>query len=637
MTTDCTYKIIISISHHRIAYEYWQRDGENKIAPMPVGKWPAPLAFFCSSNGIVMGEDAERAVRQGTKNAFEGYFDRLADNVTYTLGDQTKPLRNILLDASEAIFRDFFHNVLYDRIGALSDNRAHMPLTIVCESDVTSPEQALLIGMFKDSGYARVRLVKYEKYIEQYVKKTLAERYDCDKVVVAWAEGPDLTFTLFDAIGRSEPVSMTCPGLGIDPRKDYVKNQLWTRIKNYNGFLRREDEEDAIDRAATNFLNSQLPMINSSLLLSDGSTLYYSLNKTYIDNFLSDEGASIKNALRAFLQQNGIENRARVVMLLRGVAADNSYFEQNLNQGFSETIKTNRSLRESAMKLIIADDSTDDDGITGITVTPPTPPGGDKALKKEWRQLKASANGKARSGNADAALQMLRDFYSKCSACPDTENLLTEINAEIKRLDMSGNTPTQTGPDQPIDPPINLAEVTRMKRKWIDIRRFAIYKERNKAANEALSILLSFVDEVSKVPGAEDILKSANDLIANLNGMPSNEEPVRKPTRTTVVQTPAPTAEDPGKELIRKGLIKEARDWYRNQSNTQMAKLLTDIIRAEKSLERRKTDLDTCRKSKNKEQIKRIIDELLGYIDLCEKAGVNAAEYKTLLVDYKKI
>lgn len=632
MTTDCSYKIIISISHHRIAYEYWQRDGENKIVPMPVGKWPAPLAFFCSSNGIVMGEEAERAVRLGTKNAFEGYFDRLADNVTYTLGDQTKPLRNILLDASEAIFRDFFHNVLYDRIGALSDNRAHMPLTIVCESDVTSPEQALLIGMFKDSGYARVRLVKYEKYIEQYVKKTLAERYDCDKVVVAWAEGPDLTFTLFDAIGRSEPVSMTCPGLGIDPRKDYVKNQLWIRIKNYNGFLRREDEEDAIDRAATNFLNSQLPMINSSLLLSDGSTLYYSLNKTYIDNFLSDEGASIKNALRTFLQQNGIENRARVVMLLRGVAADNSYLEQNLSQGFSETIKTNRSLRESAMKLIIADDSTDD----GITVPlPPSSPSDDnddanklKALKKEWRLLKASANGKARSGNTDAALQMLRGFYSKCSACPD---LLTEINAEIERLSKSGNNLPQPDPDPTIDPDpvIDPAEVTRMKRKWIDIRRFAIYKERNKASNEALAILLSFVDEVSKVPGAEDILKSANDLIAKLNGMPSTEE--------TVEHGPTPTDKDQGKELIRIGRIKEARDWYRNQSNTQMAKLLTEIIRSEKSVAPRKAAIDTYRKSKNREQIKRIIDELQAHIDLCENAGVNAAEYKTLLIEYKKI
>ena len=73
MTPD-SYKIVISISHHRISYEYWQRDGEDKLVPMPSGNWPAPLAFYCSDTGIIMGEDAVRAAHSGITNAFDNYF-----------------------------------------------------------------------------------------------------------------------------------------------------------------------------------------------------------------------------------------------------------------------------------------------------------------------------------------------------------------------------------------------------------------------------------------------------------------------------------------------------------------------------------------------------------------------------------
>ncbi len=113
-----SYKIIISISHHRISFEYWQRDGENKLVSLPNGNWPAPLAFYCSDTGIVIGEDAVRAAHSGTTNAFDNYFERLVEDSTYTIGGQTRPIRNLLLDASESIFRDFFRHILFNRFGS---------------------------------------------------------------------------------------------------------------------------------------------------------------------------------------------------------------------------------------------------------------------------------------------------------------------------------------------------------------------------------------------------------------------------------------------------------------------------------------------------------------------------------------
>jgi len=68
-----------------------------------------------------------------------------------------------------------------------------------------------------------------------------------------------------------------------------------------------------------------------------------------------------------------------------------------------------------------------------------------------------------------------------------------------------------------------------------------------------------------------------------------------------------------------------------------MAETLTKIIRAQKGIEVRKFGIEDCRKTKEKDQISRIIKELQEYVELCEKAGINTSEYKKLIAEYKKI
>ena len=87
MNSD-SYKIIISLSHGRISFEYWLRDAEDKLTPMPTGHWPAPLAFYCTSTGIKTGEDAARAAHAGMSGAYDDYFSLIKTAETYTLGSQ---------------------------------------------------------------------------------------------------------------------------------------------------------------------------------------------------------------------------------------------------------------------------------------------------------------------------------------------------------------------------------------------------------------------------------------------------------------------------------------------------------------------------------------------------------------------
>lgn len=660
-----SYKIIISISHHRISFEYWQRDGENKLVPLPNGNWPAPLAFYCSDTGIVIGEDAVHAAHSGTTNAFDNYFECLVEDNTYTIGGQTRPIRNLLLDASESIFRDFFRYVLFNRYGSLSDNRANMPLTLVCESDIKPNEKALLQGLFKDSGYNRVRVVDYDRYINRYIHETLSNEYVCDKVVVAWTEGPDLTFAIFGVNNDSAPVVKSFEDLGIDPRKKYVETMIWDRVIGQNPWLQKINEEDAISKAASDFLSSSLPLVNETILLSDGQQYHYSLNRNTIDYIQNPDGLSIKDTLEQFLKENGITDRSKVLLLLRGIIAGNSYFEQNLSPGFSKTIKTDKKLRDNTMNLIISEVTPAIEAEQIIIESPvfDNPPQDKdnqvkiREISKKWRHVKAEANGKQRSGQADVALQMLKDFLSECQAVSGVDNVIAEISNEINKYDFA---------PEPIV--VNYDLIKSFERQWREVKATAKGKVRSGNLSDARCILQSFLNTLQKEPGTDSLFSSVQKELSLIAAEePKQSKPKHKDgdihhngkwvwvasaangngdwrviggrIHNQVKQEKEAVSDkkNDGDSLIAQGQLKEARDWYRSQNNNAMARILSDIIRSQKGVELRKTSIDEYRKSKNREQISRIIKEIEEYIDLCEKAGINSSEYKKLLADYRKI
>lgn len=658
-----SYKIIISISHHRISFEYWQRDGENKLVPMPDGNWPAPLAFYCSDSGIVIGEDAVRAAHTGTVNAFDNYFERLVDDSTYTIGGQTRPIRNLLLDAAESIFRDFFRNVLFNRYGSLSDNRANMSLTLVCESDVKPNERALLQGLFRDSGYNRVKVVDYDRYINRFIKDFLSKEYVCDKVVVGWAEGPDLTISIFGVNDDFEPIVRRFENLGIDPRKSYVENLIWDRVLGQNPWIQRSNVEDAIGRAASDFLSSSLPLVNDTILL-EGQLYHYSLNRNAIDCIQSSDGISVRDAMERFLSENGIKDRSRTLLLLRGFVAGNSYFEQNLSPGFSTTIRTDKRLRDNAMNLILSEavQALEPETITVEPLDKVNLTQEDnnqvkiKEISKKWRQVKAESKGKHRSGQTKVALQMLENFLSECQAISGVENVTAEISNEIAKYNISS------------EPVVNHDLIKSFERQWREVKATSKGKIRSGNLSDARSILQTFLETVKKEPGTDGLVASIQMELSSIVA----EEPKQskskhkdgdihpngkyvwiasaangngdwrviggrihnqsKQGKDNIVEQ-----KNEGESLIAQGKLREARDWYRNQNNNTMARILTDIIRSKKGVELRKASIEEYRKSKNREQIARILVEIKDYIDLCAKAGIDSKDYKKLYFEYKKI
>lgn len=424
--TEDSYKIVISISHHRISYEYWQCDGEKSLVPMPDGNWPAPLAFFCSGTGIIVGEDAARAAYTGIANAFDNYFERSTGDGFYTIGGQTKPIRYLLLDVSESIFRDFFSKVLFSSYGSLSDNRDKMPLTIVCESDIRPNESALLYRLFKNSGYNRVKVVEYGQYLNRYINTNISKKYGCNIVVAAWAEDTDLTFSIFDAVNCKELAIKSFENLGIDPRKKYVEDIIWADLIGQDGFLQRENEENALSAAAADILGSSRPLVEGEILLSNGYTYHYSLNRMTIDCIQSPEGKSIKESLEKFLADNGITDRAKALLILRGVTANNSFFEQNLCPGFPKTIKADKKLRDDVMNLFISE-------VIPETPTPPAPidpPSPPKVSQEDGRKERAidDINGLIRNGRFNEAKKEINRFAQNY---PNEQSTVKELRKKL--------------------------------------------------------------------------------------------------------------------------------------------------------------------------------------------------------------
>jgi hypothetical protein len=583
-----SYKIILSLSHRRISFEYWLRDGEKGLVPMPHGNWPAPLAFYCSQTGIQIGEDAARAAKSGTANAFDNYFERLSDGETYSYGGQRKPLGNLLLDAAETVFRDFYCDILFNRYGSLVENRANMPLTIVCEADIESNERAYLTSLFKDCGYVRMKVTDYDSYIERYIRETMSKDYTSNQFLIAWTEGINLILTSFKIGSNSSKHSKIFKGLGVDPRLEYVKGLIWADIIGQNAWLSKEAEALVVEKVASDFLNSTKPMVSDRITLSDGEKYKYSLNRTNIDFIQSKEGIELRKGLDSFCKEIGVTNKSNITLLLRGVAAGNTYFEQNLSHGFAQTIRCDDKLRAKTMNLLIEEQTP-----CAVTVNEPPqepepikeiqevqPPQVNidqiKSLERKWREIKATAKGKVRAKNFSEANEVLTNFLNECSKIVGTSELIEKINVEIAAIPKHASAVSQA--------PNNTT------------------KPRNAGAPQ------------------------------NIGKVQSNVVKTDRPAKVKEIGNT-----DDGLEYIKQWKVKEARDWYRDKGDNSKSRMLSEIIRSKKGIDLRKNTIDDCRKNKNAEQINRIINELSDFIDLCDKVGLPAADYKKLLSDYRKI
>ena len=610
------FRIVITISHSRISFEYYLK-GAATVALQPIttdtnrrGVWPAPFSIYCSPTGIIIGEEAFHAAQRGTSNAFNDLFECMRKpDCFYEFCGERKHVSNLLLDACETVFRDFFSSILYNNYGILEQNRNTMPIVFVCEEDVTENERTFISNKFRNSGYGCVSVIGYQTFLEKNIRK------DCSSypnALAVWTEGKDLYLTLFDTSGQKTSKSIRLDGLGIDPRLDYVVDQIWSSVVSWNGFLTKDKELDVIKDAANRFLSSTDSLVSDYVTLSDGQSYHYTLDRNLINYYQYSTREQLSVGVRDFLIRNEVQQN-NTLLILRGVATNNNYFSTSLSS-FRNIISDN-DLRSHVMRLIVE---------MPITTTPPPPIPSNKIqeVEKEWKGKRANVKGLFFSKKYPEAKSILDDMHKK-AVDVKAENIICEIEEFQKKIGE-----TDTPPPPP--PPVNL------NREWRELKAVTNGQIRGGKVMEAKAALNEFLIKC-KTTNNFGLIADVEQQLRQLNGSlpPSSPKVIKEKNVVTPVMAYQKVCE--GEVLLKKGKVTEARDWYRNNGDSTKARLLTDIIRLQKSVGTRKTELPNCQQTKDRQKINRIITEISDYIDKCNQVGLPTEDYNKLLLDYKKI
>lgn len=609
MTSE--YKVVITISHRSISLEYNLRGAGDGLEPFGKGKWPAPLAFYYSGDGFVIGEEAVTAAQLGNSNAYTDYFEIIRTDRRFTLGGHSYPVSQLLLRGVEEYFQYFFREVWCGNLGELEANRSEMPLILVYDADIENNEKVVLAQAFRDWGYGNLKIVSYSDIISNYLNRNAILPY----TLVAWSDGSDMHFSLYKQGGSGPMSSRLLPDkLGKDPRIDLICDLIWKRDLVYQVFgLTYEQELPRLRKAAMAFLRSNEAEIDGELILSDGFSYTYYLNRYNINSLSYEyrESEALDRELRHFLEDNGITDKKKVALLLRGDASGNDYFRGQLAPGFGAVEEVDKDMRQEVKKLIL-NISFDEDPV-------------------------ATVGSGRRAGIASG---------------PRIKDGAPEKGHEEEK---SGNQNVTTNAKEALASPV-VAESGDIRRKKRELRtKFAEAKGKsnvgknleakqllNECRTMAAEIMPSMLTDIDlQLEEVEKKLKTNPGHTPRPNPLPKPEpaprpKPKTGPRPDREPMKAKPKAEE-GEELIAQGKLKEAREWYRTHGKNAKATLLGDIIRASRGLKQRRDSLDSYRKEKDKVKTQRVIKELQDYVDMCAKAGVPCPEEIKLLGEYKKI
>lgn len=620
------FKIVISLSHRRISFEYYLKGGAITLQPIKSeanrqGEWPAPFSIYCSPTGIIIGEDAYHAAQRGTKNAFDGLFECMETaDCYYEFCGTKKHVSDLPLDACETIFRDFFSKVLLNNYGNLEQNRSTMPIVFVCEEDISDNQKAIINNKFKNSGYGCVSVNSYRSYIETFARSSYSKRFE--NALIVWTEGKDLYLTLIDIKGQKDSKTTVLPQLGVDPRQDFIIDEIWKAVTAWNYYLEKDKEFDVIKNAANRFLNSTEALVESSVTLSDGNSYNYTLERKAINHLPNATRIQVASGVREFLAKNDALPETTMV-ILRGVVANNNYFSSAL-EALPNIKVSDSDLRSQIMRTIIEepispigpnDPSNPNPEATDILQpVGPTPGPDPNPIIQEWKSKKADVKGKISSKKYQEAKDILNDFYEKATATNAVE-VIKEIDELRKRI------PSDT-------PTVNLT------REWRELKGAVgglLRSGKNKEAQIKLNDFIAKCKETNNLGLIDEVEK----LLKSIPCSQTIERNKSQAKPKVIVNEEKKTSE--GETLLTKGKIIEARNWYKNNGDVEKARFLMDIIRDQKSVNARKNELSSCQQTKDLQKIKRIITEISNYIDKCKTIGIPVEEYKQILLEYKKI
>lgn len=596
-----SYFVCLTISRRHISFEYYQEGADKPLSPFPGDNvWPAPLSLYCTPAKIEIGKAAERAASRGVQGAYKEWFKFLSSREKVSYLGEDQPISHLLLLAAEEQFRTFLREVRYNMDGTLENCRATLPLVLSFEDDVDDSMRIFLVNLFKTMGYARMLPIFHNRSIASYYKSLSRAGH----VLIVDNDGVDVTVSFFTPNAEEPKFKRVILNGGSDSRIGKVCNMIWDKTGAEYSFLNRDAEQPLLEQMAKEIIQANKIEYEGIMNYSNGEAYSFMVSRSEL--LSSGSGAN-----SAAIQINEIVARAAgipssdITLVIRNTGAQSDYLAQSLLSEFPDHYIHDEEKVEAVNRTIV------NLVMPKIRIEKPSSPSPDPIFPDP--------------GNKDNKLP------------PFTESEIIEEGIEILPI-----TPV------PAPEELDSTEKQQLNRKWREVRAKAKAKERAKETNEAIAMLHTFAKEIGDLKGLEDLKESIDREISKMVESyassvtppfpPRSAKPLRPEKKVKEAQTsPPPPIPNEGEELIRKNKLKEARVWYRNNRDNKMAGILNDIIRSKKSVDLRKDNLEEYRKSKDKGQISRIITEIQDFIDLCESAGVNSADYRKLLNEYRKI
>lgn len=208
--------------------------------------------------------------------------------------------------------------------------KAALQLVIVAENDIPDSTLMMLGEVLEKLGYGNVAFQRPDVLTSLYFRS----ENDLDGNLDVWTDDADLYLGISHSGNPNGMVRMRIPGAADDPRVDAVAMRIWEYVKDNTIDLRIANEMDRLRATARKFIDSGKPDCEEKILLSDGCSYDYVLERSDINGMHTESSRKIRNQISDFLGENGLADRSKASVVLRGSAASSQFLRLILEDGF---------------------------------------------------------------------------------------------------------------------------------------------------------------------------------------------------------------------------------------------------------------------------------------------------------------
>lgn len=350
------YFLTVSLSHQTFTVKYYHEDDRTQqLTPLPGVSWPAPLAFYISDSGILLGEQARKKYQDQLPGAFFHIFKLLNDKSDYfTLNGEVRNARQALYVGIDSLINDFRRN---KPGGEDPEERDLTPLIFDFDPQITESERQYAVNLFKEGedgycgGYRNIGIIDSNSILADEILRSNARNY----VLFLKSDGYNLLMSLYTQSHESDKCIATFiePECGANPRITSVVSALISQFMRDDAFFDAKTFMPQLNRIATKYMAEKYPRSEVGQIELGGNSYSYFLNKSAVSENAADPADKIIPKIKSFLINRAKVDIDDVVIALRGSETQADFFRGAVESKLCRPTIVDDSLLAEAQRSLI--------------------------------------------------------------------------------------------------------------------------------------------------------------------------------------------------------------------------------------------------------------------------------------------